>query len=161
MSFVDDFVRDLRYAARLYLRSPGFTVVVLATLAIAIGATVSIFGIVDAWLVRPLNFPEADRLVVAFAARPERPREPAVWLPYRAYRGWKYLSQSFESVSGAFIHAATVTTGQDAQTVLGLNVTAEFFKTLGVSPLLGRTLSEQDANGPPVVVLSYGFWQRH
>src|SRR5262245_56013827 len=114
MSFADDLVRDLKYAARLYVRSPGFAVVVPATLAVAIGATVTVFSLVDAWLIRPLNFPEANRLVVAFAARPERPREPAVWLPYRAYLGWKERSQSFTLVSGAFMHAATVTTGQDA-----------------------------------------------
>jgi hypothetical protein len=57
---------------------PNFTAVVLITLSIAIGATVTIFSIVDAWLVRPLNFPNADRLAIAFAARPERPTEPAV-----------------------------------------------------------------------------------
>src|SRR5262249_21152385 len=51
--------------------------------------------------------------------------------------------------------------GQDAETVLGLSVTPDFFATLGVRPLLGRTLSDQDATGPPVVVLSYGFWERH
>jgi len=161
MSFVGDLVRDLKYATRLYLRSPAFTGVVLATLAIAVGATVTVFSIVDAWLIRPLNLPQADRLVVAFGARPERPREPAVWLPYRAYPAWKERSHSFASVSGVFMRGATVVTGQDAQTVLGVRVTAEFFKTIGVGPLLGRTLSEEDGNGPPVVVVSYGSSQRY
>jgi predicted permease len=156
----DAVVGDLKYAVRLQRRSPGFTLVLLSTIAIAIGATVTVFTIVDAWLVRPLNFPRADRLVIAFGARPERPAEPAVWLPYRAYLAWKERSQSFESVSGVFMRDATVSTARDAQSALGLSVTPEFFKTLAVGPLLGRTISEDDTTGPPAVVLSYGFWQR-
>jgi putative ABC transport system permease protein len=81
MSWLNDFVRDLSHGARLLRRNPGFSTVVVATLAIAIGAAVTVFSIVDAWLFRPLNFPEAEHLAIAFAARPERPSEPAVWLP--------------------------------------------------------------------------------
>src|SRR5262245_47288361 len=103
ISLLDDFVRDLRHAARLLRRHPGFAAVVTSTLAIAIGATLTVFSIVDAWLFRPLNFPEAWRLVVSFAARPERSDEPAVWLPYRVYLGWKERSQAFTSVSAAFV----------------------------------------------------------
>jgi putative ABC transport system permease protein len=77
MRLAVDFVCDLRHTVRLHLRSPAFTLVLFSTIAIAIGATVTVFTIVDAWLVRPLNFPRADRLVIAFGARPERPGEPA------------------------------------------------------------------------------------
>jgi putative ABC transport system permease protein len=86
---LDDLWRDLFHAARLLRRNPGFTTIIVATLAIAIGATVTVFSIADAWLFKPLNFPEPEQLVIGFAARPERPTEPAVWLPYRAYLGWK------------------------------------------------------------------------
>jgi hypothetical protein len=109
VSSVDDLVRDLVHGARLLRRNPGFTTIILATLAIAIGATVTVFSIVDAWLLRPLNFPEAEQLVIGFAARPERPSEPAVWLPYRAYLGWKDRSRSFASVSAAFVRDVTLT----------------------------------------------------
>src|SRR6266498_4101528 len=85
VSLLEEFARDLSYGARLLRRNLGFSTVVVATLAIAIGAAVTVFSIVDAWLFRPLNFPESGRLVIAFAARPERPNEPAVWLPYRAF----------------------------------------------------------------------------
>jgi predicted permease len=151
---------DLKHCLRLLRRSPHFAAVVLATLAIAIGATVTVFTIVDAWLVKPLNFPDADRLVIAFAARPERPTEPAVWLPYRAYLAWKERSRTLTSVSAAFVRDVTVTTAADAQTVLGLTITPEFFDTFGVRPMLGRTVTQSDESGPPVVVLSYGLWQR-
>jgi predicted permease len=157
---VRDVIRDLRHGARLLRKNPVFTAVVVATLALALGGTITVFSIVDAWLLRPLNFPRAHQLVVAFAARPEVPSEPAVWLPYRAYSGWKDRSRSFTSISGAFVRDVTLTTAADAQTLLGLSVTPEFFETFGVSPLLGRTLSQQDVTGPRAIVLSYGLWQR-
>ena len=155
-----DFIRDLAHGARLLRRQPGVTAVVVTTLAITIGAIVTVFSIVDAWLFRPLNFPRPEQLVIAFAARPETPSEPAVWLPYRAYLGWKERSRSYTSLSAAFVRDVTVTSGADAQTVLGLSVTPEFFETYGVAPLLGRTLSQQDVNGPRAVVLGDGIWQR-
>jgi predicted permease len=160
ISLVEDFTRDLKYGVRLLLRNPTFSAVVFLTLAIALGATVTVFSIVDAWLVKPLNFPRSDRLVIAFAAQPERPSEPAVWLPYRAYLALKERSRILTAVSAAFVRNVTVTRGTDAQTVLGLAVSPEFFRTFGVGPLLGRPVSDSDRTGSPVVVLSYGYWQR-
>src|SRR5262245_52959450 len=100
---VQDFARDLIHGGRLLRRNPTFTTVVLTTLAVAIGASVAVFSVVDAWLIKPLNFPQADRLVIAFAATPDKPTEPAVFLPYRLYEAWRDRSQSFESVSAAFV----------------------------------------------------------
>jgi putative ABC transport system permease protein len=160
LTVIDDFIRDLKHAFRLLARSPQFTVIVLLTLAIAIGATVTVFSIVDAWLVRPLSFPQASRLAIAFAARPERPDEPAVWLPYRTYLGLKDRNRAFTSVSGAFVRDVTVTTATNAQTMLGLMVTPDFFGTFAVPPLLGRSVSQDDDTADRVVVLSYGLWQR-
>jgi putative ABC transport system permease protein len=160
MLVMDDFLRDLKHALRVLRRNPGFAATVLVTLAIAIGATVTVFSIVDAWLFRPLRFPDAQRLVIAFAAQPNRPTEPAVWLPYREYLEWKARSRSFASISAAFFNGATITTDSDAWSSVGLRVTTDFFRTFGVAPLLGRTLSDADATRPPVVVLSHGLWQR-
>ncbi len=157
---IDDFARDLAHGLRLLRRTPAFTAVVTLTLGIAIGATVTVFSIVDAWLLKPLNFPEPDRLVTVFAAQPERPTEPAVFLPYRAYLAWKERNTSFASISAAFMRDVTLTTGTEARTLLGMSVSPEFFRTFGVTALLGRTLSEDDANGPGAIVLSYGLWQR-
>ena len=159
-AIIDDFLRDLAHGVRLLRRNPGFAAVVVSTLALAVAATVTVFSIVDAWLFRPLNFPDADRLVVAFEANPDRPSEPAVWMPYRAYLGWKEQSQSFTSVSAAFFRDVTVTTPSDARSALGLDVSPEFFSTFGVPPLVGRALGPSDVTGPPVVVLSHGFWIR-
>jgi predicted permease len=157
---LDDFSRDAAHGARLLRRNPGFAAVIVSTLAVAIAATVTVFSIVDAWLFKPLNFPDANRLVIAFAAAPNTPSEPAVWLPYRAYLAWKEQSRSFESISAAFFRGVTITTPNDAREAVGLDVSPDFFRTLGVAPLLGRTLTEADLTGPPVAVLSYGLWLR-
>src|SRR5574342_1312326 len=113
MLVMDDFLRDLKRALRVLRPHPGFAATVLVPLTLAVGATVTVFSIVDAWLVRPLRFPDAQRLVIAFAAQPNRPTEPAVWLPYRAYLGWKARSRSFASISGAFFNGATITTDSE------------------------------------------------
>jgi predicted permease len=157
---IDDFRRDLAHGGRLLRRNPAFAAVVLGTLTLSLAATVTVFSIVDAWLFRPLNFPQPDRLIIAFGATPDRPSEPAVWMPYRAYLGWKEQSRSFTSISAAFFNGVTVTTPTDARSALGLEVSPEFFETFGVPPLMGRRLRPSDVSGPPVVVLSHGFWLR-
>jgi putative ABC transport system permease protein len=132
----------------------------VCTLGIAIGGTVTAFSLTDAWLFRPLHFPAADRLVVAFMASAARPKEPAIWMPYRAYLSWKESAHSFSSVSAAFFRGATWRNGSEARSLVGMRVTPEFFATLGVAPLRGRVLTAADAQGPEAVVISYGLWQQ-
>jgi predicted permease len=159
MRLFDDLQRDLQHGARILRRNPGFSLVVLTILSVAIGASVTVFSIVDAWLLRPLSFPDADRLVIGLAARRERPTEPAIYLPYRSYVEFKERSRSVASVSAAFRRGYVVSGRGDAAAVLGMAVSEEFFETLGVAPLMGRTLSARDA-GTAATVLSYGFWQQ-
>lgn len=160
VTVTDDFRRDVRQGMRLLRRAPGAAGLMVATLAIAIGGTVTAFSITDAWLFRPLRFPDADRLVVAFLATSARPTEPAVWLPYRAYLSWRESVRSLSSVSAAFFHGATWRTSSEAKSLVGMRVTPEFFATLGVPALHGRHFAAADESGPPVIVLSHGFWQR-
>jgi predicted permease len=159
-SLMDDLRADIRQGVRILGRNPAPGSIVIVTLAVAIGAAVTAFSISDAWLFRPLQFPDAGRLVVAFAAAPARPAEPAVWMPYRAYLSWKDSARSLASVSAAFFQGATWRTRSEATSLVGMRVTPEFFSTLGVSPLRGRAFAASDVSGPPAVVLSYGFWQR-
>jgi predicted permease len=159
--WLDDFRRDLAYGLRLLRRSPAFAAVALTTLAVGIGATVTMFSIVDAWLLKPLAFPQADRIVVGLAATQERPTEPAVFLPYRSYLTWKARSHSFDAVSATFRRSYLIGGRGEATTAMGQVVSPEFFPALGLSPEVGRTLTASDAGGPAVVVLSHGFWQRH
>lgn len=79
-----------------------------------------------------------------------------MWLPYREYLGWKERSHSFEWLRRPSFANVTLTTTGEARTMLGLDVTPEFFTTFGVGALLGRTLSQDDLQGPHAVVLSYG-----
>ncbi|HET9358230.1 MAG TPA: ABC transporter permease, partial [Vicinamibacterales bacterium] len=160
ISLSDDFRVDLRQGLRLLRRAPAVAAVVLCTLGIAIGGTVTAFSITDAWLFRPLQFPSADRLVVAFMASAPKPQEPAVWMPYRTYLSWKESAHSFSSVSAAFFRGATWRGVSGAKSLSGMRVTPEFFTTLGVPALRGRHLTAEDAGGSPAVVLSHGFWQR-
>ncbi|HVQ12526.1 MAG TPA: ABC transporter permease, partial [Vicinamibacterales bacterium] len=160
VSLGDDFRRDLSQGLRLLRRAPAVTAVVLCTLGIAIGSTVTAFSITDAWLFRPLRFPAADRLVVAFMAAAATPTEPAVWMPYRAYVSWKESARSFSSVSAAFFQGATWRGSAGATALVGMRVTPEFFTTLGVPAFRGRHLTAGDAGGSPAIVLSHGFWQR-
>ncbi len=160
VSILDDLRRDLRQSVRQAARNPLLTAIVAGTLAVAIGAAVTVFSITDAWLFRPLGFPHADRLTVAFAATSSRPDEPAVWMPYRAYVAFKESSRTFASVSAAAFQPATWRTSSGAKSLVGMRVTPEFFSTFGVPAIRGRVLGTADANGPPAVVLGYGFWQR-
>lgn len=160
VSRVDDFRRDVGHAGRLLRRNPAFTVVVICTLALAIGATVTAFSITDAWLFRPLRFPGADRLVVAFVAAAAQPDEPAVFMPYRAYLAFKESARTLSPISAAFFQGVTWRTSSDAKSLTGMRVTPEFFATFGVSPLRGRPLEATDGARTPSIVISYGFWQR-
>src|SRR5215831_2834073 len=157
---VSDLRRDTVLAIRQLRRSPMFAAVALLTLTLAIGATVSAFSLVDAWLIRPLPFPQADRLVIGLAATHERPDDPAVFLLHRDFVAWAARARSFERLAATFRRSYLINTGRDISETMGLAVSGDFFRCLEVEPLLGRALSDNDTNGPPRAVLSYGLWQR-
>jgi len=160
-AWFDVFRQDVRFGLRWMRRSPLVTLALIATLAIVIGSAVTVFSITDAWLFRPLAFPNAGRLVVAFAATSTHPDEPAVWMPYRSYVAFKESARSFTSVSAAAFQPATWRTASGAKSIVGMRVTPEFFSTLGTPPMRGRVLDASDAaTGSGAVVLSYGLWQR-
>jgi predicted permease len=155
------FLQDLRYAARMLRRTPGFTFVCIATMAIAIGATTAIFSVVNGILIKPLPFPESDRLIALVHQAPgvnqsEMAASPAIYFTYREH------NRTFEAVALWYSNTATVTGGGDPEEVQRLQSTHELLPLLRVKPLLGRTFSEADAQSgrPGTVILSYGYWQR-
>jgi putative ABC transport system permease protein len=153
------FLQDLRYALRMLLKSPGFTVVAVLTLALGIGANTAIFTVINAVLLRPLPYPQADRLVFLGESSEQIPE---MSIAMANFNDWRAQNSVFESMV-AFQNDDAVLTGRGEPERLRLRrVTAGFTPTLKVTPLLGRTLTpESDKVGAPrVVVLGEGFWER-
>jgi predicted permease len=160
------FAQDLRYAIRTLRRSAGLTVVIVASLAIGIGANTAIFSVVNALLLKPLPYPDPDRLVVLWL------RSPGIAIPQDWPSPGQYIdvqteNRSFEQMSISRGRSGTLmgVTGQSfgqAQRVEALETSSSLFRLLGAKPLYGRLLREdEDKPGQPaVVIVSHGFWTR-
>ncbi len=156
-------MNDLKFAFRQLLKNPGFTAVAVLTLALGIGANTAIFSLINAALLRALPFPESDQLVALWAQNPGRKTGFAVAPPANAdVAEWRRHTESFVNISAFSPGAADLADGGDSERVGAAGVTASFFETLGVAPLLGRALArdEERIGGPPVALISYGLWQR-
>ena len=154
-------LRDVRYAARTLRRSSGFSAVVLAALALGIGATTAIFTVVNSVLLEPLPFQHADRLVAIREITPGGQINPSVQT--QNILDWRARNHSFQYVAALQqIPVNLVAADGTAEQVNGLGVSADFFPLLGARPLLGRWFTaEDDRPGAPLrVILSFGFWQR-
>ncbi len=152
--------QDIGYGARLLKRNPSFAAVAVLTMALGIGATTGIFGVVNAVLLRPMHFKDVERLVMIWEVSTSR--DLSVVSP-ATYLDWKNQSTSFEQM--AIIDAGFPYSLMDVDEPtqpIGTRVSPEFFSILGVSPLLGRTFDAAEAtkDGPPVVILGEGIWQR-
>jgi len=152
-------MQDVRFAVRTLSRDVTFSTVAIGMLALGIGATIAVFAIVNAVLLRPLPFPNSDRLVMVWERTQSNPRN-MVSTPN--YVDWRARNRVFESIGLVSWIPMNVTGLGDADQVDGLRVTAEFFDALGVPALLGRTIrsGEDVTGGPMTAVLSYQFWQQ-
>ena len=161
-------LQDLSFAIRQFRRSPAFTVTVILTLALGIGATTAIFSMVDGILLRPLQFPEADRLVgVATLESPTAVTSnnissaDSIPTSYPDFFDWRRQTHSFESIAsydeiGRLFSKAN---GKDAQVIEGGRVSANLFSTLRVMPALGRAFTaEEEQPGHRVAILSHELW---
>ncbi len=154
-------LQDIRYALRMLWKSPGFSLVAIITLALGIGANTAIFSVVSAVLLRPLPFPEADRLL--FVGQQYKGELAGVGEPKFLF--WRDESQSFEALAcysnfgGA---GGNLSGGREAEYVSGLRVSEDYFRALGVYPALGRTFTheEDSPGGGRVGILSDGLWRR-
>lgn len=153
--------QDLKYGSRVLRHSPGFTLVVVLTLALGIGANTAIFSLVNFVLLRPLPFGEPERLVVLHATQKGNVEQPySVSMP--DFLDWVKANQTFERMALFAGWTYNITGREVPERVSGAGVSGEFFPLLGVKPLLGRMPeSEEDRpDGPDVLVLSHGLWQR-
>jgi predicted permease len=159
--WLETFWRDCRYGARSLRKSPGFTLVAVLTLALGIGATTAIFSVMNAVMFRPLPYPEADRLVYVG----QQYRSGLAGSGEPKFLFWREQSRSFEALacySGFGGAGGNLAGGAEAEHVRGVRVSEDFFRALGVYPVLGRafTREEDTAGGARVAILSDGLWQR-
>ncbi len=152
--------QDLRFAARSLRKSPGFTAVALATLALGIGANTAIFSVVSAVLLRPLPFPQPDRLVAVFETNAAQGAAQN-GVSYPNYADWVARAQSFEALAAIRMHDYTLAGDGEPVLVPAGTVTSNLFRALRVEPLLGRGLvPEDDAPGAAAVtVIGEGLWR--
>ncbi|HXD32322.1 MAG TPA: ABC transporter permease [Pyrinomonadaceae bacterium] len=154
--------QDLAYGIRMLLKSPRFTAVAVLSLAIGIGANTAIFSVTNALILKPLNFQDADRLVIMWNRSPGLNVEQD-WLSPGEYLDIKTQNHSFEQVAATIDSSFNLTGLGTPERVEGARVTSSLFPLLGAQPMLGRVFGTEDEEQgkPPVVILGYGFWQRH
>jgi putative ABC transport system permease protein len=158
---------DFKYASRLLIKSPAFSLVAIITLALGIGANTAIFSVVEGTLLRPLPFANANRLVRLYEAADDNgARGSTLNLSEQTYRQWREFGGSvFEGVASAT--GTNVTVGaignNPARSVAGARISANFFSVVGLAPALGRAFTEEEdiENGPNVVIISDDFWRQH
>ena len=159
---MSDRLLDLRYAVRALRRAPGFTAAVVVTLALGIGANTAMFSIVRGVLVRPLPYPEADRLVRIFSRPTNQPANDFYVVSYPDFRDLAEATTSFDAV-GIYNYASLTLTGRDEPVELRASrASPGLFRTIGARAAVGRLFgaAEDDPAAPPVVVLSDVLWRR-
>ena len=150
--------QDLRFALRQLRKNPGFAVTAVVILALGIGASVAIFGFVDAALIKPLPYGNPTRLVGVYESTQECPQ---CNLSYEDYLDWKKQNSVFDSLEAWTTNGYLLPTPSGAEPVQGMRVSDGFFRALGVTPMLGRDFyaGESTPNASRTVLLSYAAWQ--
>ena len=158
---METLLRDVRYGIRSLLKRPGFTAIAVITLALGIGANTAIFSVVNAVLLRPLPYANAERLFVPWGSRGDLKNHTVV--SYPDFVDWQAQTKTLEHVA-AYNQSGTLLREGDAEPelIVGAAVSADLFPLLSVAPILGRPFSRADdqPNAPAVIVLGYGLWQR-
>ena len=154
-------LKDLSYAIRTLLKRPGFLLIAVSTLALGIGATTAMFTIVNSVLLRPMHFPEPERIAIFEGINPPIGiKQSNMSVPDTV--DWQHQSQSFEQIAGFVTWGAILATGDESERVHAAGVSPEFFPLFRVKPLSGRTIQPSDfqAASAPVAMISYAVWQR-
>jgi len=158
---METLIKDLQYGVRSFLKRPGFLVIAISTLALGIGATTAMFTVVNAVLLRPLQFPEPERIALFYGVNPR----------YGTTKGnmsvpdiadWQKQSQSFEQIAAYFSGGVFLSTGDETERVRASSVSLEFFPLFKVNAISGRTFQSQDMQEGIIdaVIISHALWQR-
>lgn len=156
---MDSLIQDVVYGVRWLRKHPGFTVLSVLTLAIGIGVNTSMFSVINAVLLRPLPYPEPDRLVWMAESGPEVVNR---WVSYPNFVDWRDRNRVFDAMSTLRGWSVNLTGPDKAENLNARLVSAGYFKVMRATPLLGRDFSDQDdqPGTAPVTLISYGFWQQ-
>ena len=159
---MNTLMQDVRYAVRMLLRTPGFTVVAVLTLALGIGANTAIFTVVNALLLRPLPYATPERLVMVWQDFRARGGPADEWASPGNYVDWSREKSLFDDVAAIQGWRPTLTGGAEPEPIPGEQVTHEYFTVLGITPALGRTFRMEDdvPNAARVTILSDALWKR-
>jgi putative ABC transport system permease protein len=164
VNFIEDCIQDLRYGLRVLAKSPVFTIVAVLSLALGIGANTAIFSVVNGLLLRPLPYPDSQRIVAVWHTPPQEsfPGLRRFSVSPANYLDWKSQSDVFEQMAAYGYIGFSLSTGNDPVSVTGIAVSSEFFSALRTNASQGRTFfpEEEQPGRDHVAVLSYGLWQR-
>ena len=156
-------LQDLKYALRVLLKSPGFSIAAVIVLALGIGANTAIFSVVNAVLLRPLPFPDSERLVQIWHVPPQKSFPGMTRFPASAanYVDWHNQSRAFEHMAIYSFSSVNLTGGEQPEALQGAAVSSEFFSTLRSQPVLGRVFvpDEDQLGHNRVVILSHALWK--
>ncbi len=155
-----DLWNDVKHALHLFIKSPGFTIAAVSALALGIGANTAIFTVVNAVLLKPLGYPDADRIMQILLTSPQG-SGPGASIP--KFQEWQRQTSIFKDVAAYdFAGPGFNITGDRPELIHGIHVSEGYFRVFGAPVMLGRTFTQQEdsPNGGHVVVLSYGLWQR-
>jgi predicted permease len=157
--FIETLIQDVRFGLRVLRKSPGFTIVAVITLALAICANAVVFGVLNALILRPLNVPHPESLYGI-----ERGRDLSVSQSYPDYIDLRDRNRSFEGLAAYDFAYAGLDTGNHPLPAWVQEVTGNYFDALGIQPYLGRFFHASDEHGPnsaPYIVLPYAYWHSH
>src|ERR1700690_4212493 len=154
---MNGLLHDLRYSIRQLRKSPGFTAVVVATLALGIGANTAVFSVIDAVMLRPLPYDKPERLIDAQSINAQNPQSSAI--SYPDFFDWRAQNRTLEHLVSYHDNSFTLTGGSRALHVGGEIVSWDLLPALGVNPELGRGFTaDEEKRGTPVVLISHALW---
>ena len=153
------FTQDLRYAVRMLMKSPGFAVVAIVTIALGIGTNTALFSVVNGVLLNPLPYPHSEQLTTVYATAPGYSHTTVAYLNFL---DWQHDNRTFSSMAIYRNQDYNFSDASEAERLSGYMISADFFRALGVQPVLGRTFRADDdqLGAAPVAVLGGGFWKR-
>lgn len=156
---MNTLILDIRYALRIFAKSPGLTAVAALTLALGIGANTALFSIVKGVLLNPLTYPQSGQLVAIYGRAPGFDKAP---ISYPNSIDWQREARVFSSMAIYRNQDYLLSGSDEGERLSGYMISADFFPTMGVQPIIGRTFRADDdqPGASPAVVLAGGLWKR-